>query len=312
MKHLSLFVSICLLMLFYSCEKNNEPLTIFNPDNFQVEQRMLLPDCEDISVQISMKDLDCCIFAGSIEFIGINPPIIRLNGQNYTDFPPSQPGLIVFNFEVCSESAILEVIGLDSDGNEAVCWSEELLCNTCCASTSLQVIQATNNSNTGCCRYRVQAENNSSCEFSPIVGGEVHQTLFPGQVRNIDVTNCASQDPIDIFLEDNKGTQCKSLTLDCNACCDFGGTVSIRVNHEADPSEKPGCCIFRVRVSNPTGCNLELHLDGEFFFDIPPGFQQLVEVEVCGFGFSTLSVISPTAGEELECLSVDLENICSE
>jgi len=303
-------------MFLYSCEKNSETLTSLNPDTFEVEQRMMLPDCESISVEVSMKDPDCCYFSINIWFEGSNPPEIRLNGNVFTDFPPALPGYLGFNLEVCSESAFLEVIGLDEKGEEAVCWSKELICRTCCSSTSLQVISASNNSNTGCCRYRVRAENNSLCEFNPVVGGAYHQTLFPGDVRAINVTNCVNQDPVDVYLVDSHEAACKVLTLDCTACCDLGGTVGIRVSHNADASpENPGCCIWKVTIRNPSDCNLDLHLNGEFNQSIPSGFNDTVEVEVCGFGFSTLSVVNTTGlfpPVDVQCLSVELENVCSE
>jgi len=331
MKSISFALSLFFIIAIYSCQKNLDEQTIPSSMELEADSRHAtsineitgLPKCGDIELAVAENETynedGCCEYSFIVFHSGKRDPLVRINGVYIWDYtvhptnPLIEPDKLSYIFAICDPGPVLiEIIGEDSYGNHVVCESYTLNCDNCCVRSSMRVSQASNNSNTECCRYQVVAENNSECEyFIPKSGTNVN--LPPKSSQTFGVTVCEDDGPTVLRLLDKiEGTSCKPLSLDCSSCCDEGGVASFRVNGSAQVSDREGCCEWRVRVANNTDCTLELLQDGGTLMYLPPGFAQLIVVEVCGLGDSNLFMYNPLSENHEACLSIALPNVCSE
>jgi len=310
MKKLSFLFSICILFTIYSCQKelDESPPKLYA--DIEVESRSGLPRCKGISVLETQIDGDCCTFYYLIRYEGKRPPLFELNGERFSEFTQAGSNQVHVEIEHCnSDTLVFEILGSNSKGQKVVCKTYKLVCNICCIQTSLQVQTISNDFNENCCEFQVLAINNSRCDYSPVVNGAYHQTLFPDDLRNIRIENCANQEPAEIYLVDKGGNVCNMQNLDCGTCCDLGGKIDVWIEPR-EPSDKDGCCRYSVSYKNYSLCSFLVKFNGEVVNEIPPAAESGTIVEVCGSGGSLVEIVSLTAGSELACMSFELNALC--
>ncbi len=310
MKYLNIFFIASIFLVLHSCSKDIEHQEDKQLNYLEAEGRDIciensLPPCP--RVDFTYDEGDCCTYNYTVAFIGDCPPLIKINDIKFIDYQYEDENTITFSIELChGRETILDIIGIGLLGNPVVCYSKDITCNSCCASTNLGVTGVRQNDE--CCFYTIEAENFSECEYQLWYE---FTTFLPGDSQTLEVEHCADNALVTelIFVDTDWKGSCEPLHLQCELCCESGFILELAEN--AKPSTKQGCCIWTIITRTSLGCNLEMWVDGTFYKDVPNGSSPS-EVEICGYSDSILDIVKSTAEGDVVCLSLELENDCSE